>query len=122
VTKTELGDGSTRHAQGGIAGALAPADSPAAHARDTLAAGAGRGEAEAVRVLCQEGPDAIAGLIARGVDFDRAEDGSYALGLEGAHGRPRILHAGGDATGRAIEHALVAQVRARATAGRGPDV
>ncbi|MDN5688609.1 MAG: L-aspartate oxidase, partial [Brachybacterium sp.] len=113
VTKTELADGSTRHAQGGIAGALDPADSPAAHARDTLAAGAGLGEAEAVRVLCQEGPDAIADLVARGVDFDRAADGTCARGLEGAHGRPRILHAGGDATGRAIEDALVAAVRAR---------
>ena len=119
VTKTELADGSTRHAQGGIAGALDPADSPAAHTRDTLAAGAGLGEIEAVRVLCQEGPDAIADLIARGVDFDRAGDGTYARGLEGAHGRPRILHAGGDATGRAIEDALVAAVRAQA-AGESP--
>ncbi|GAA1486734.1 L-aspartate oxidase [Brachybacterium fresconis] len=114
VTKTELADGSTRHAQGGIAGALDPSDSPAAHARDTLAAGAGLGETEAVRVLCQGGPDAIADLIARGVDFDRAADGTYACGLEGAHGRPRILHAGGDATGRAIVDALVAAVRVQA--------
>ncbi|APX33849.1 L-aspartate oxidase [Brachybacterium sp. P6-10-X1] len=119
VTKTGLAEGSTRHAQGGIAGALEPADSPAAHARDTLAAGAGLGETEAVRVLCEEGPAAITDLIAHGVAFDRADDGSHALGLEGAHGRPRILHAGGDATGSAIENALVAAVRARAT-GESP--
>jgi len=115
VTKGELADGATRHAQGGIAGAVGPGDTPAAHAADTLAAGAGLGEPEAVRVLCEEGPERIAELIALGVDFDRtAGPGSpHALGLEGAHGRPRILHAGGDATGLAIETALVAAVRAR---------
>ncbi|WP_262425390.1 L-aspartate oxidase [Brachybacterium sp. Z12] len=117
VTKGALADGATRRAQGGIAGALDPADSPAAHARDTLAAGAGLGDPEAVRVLCEEGPAAIAGLIAHGVRFDRADDGSHALCLEGAHDRPRILHAGGDATGRAIDDALVQAVRERSQHG-----
>src|SRR5699024_617403 len=117
VTKGELAEGATCRAQGGIAGAVGPGDSPAAHARDTLAAGAGLGDAEAVRVLCTQGPAAIAELLARGVVFDRAEDGSCALGLEGAHDRPRILHAGGDATGRAIEDALIRAARARAAAG-----
>ncbi|WP_084148412.1 L-aspartate oxidase [Brachybacterium phenoliresistens] len=115
VTKGELADGATRLAQGGIAGAVGPGDTPAAHAADTLAAGAGLAEPEAVRVLCEEGPERIAELIALGVAFDRTDGpGSpHALGLEGAHGRPRILHAGGDATGLAIETALVAAVRAR---------
>ena len=115
VTKTELGEGSTRYAQGGIAGALDPADSAAAHARDTLGAGAGLCDEAAVRVLCEEGPTAIRRLIDLGVAFDRTggPDSSYAMCLEGAHSRPRILHAGGDATGRAIENALVAAVRER---------
>lgn len=117
VTKGALSEGATRRAQGGIAAAVDPADDPDAHARDTLAAGAGLGDAEAVRVLCTQGPAAIAELIAAGVDFDRAADGSFALGLEGAHGRPRILHAGGDATGRAIQDALVRATRARAADG-----
>ncbi|MGP9844936.1 FAD-binding protein [Brachybacterium sp. 107] len=141
VTKTALVEGSTRYAQGGIAGAIDPSDTPAEHAQDTLSAGAGLCDAEAVRVLCEEGPAAIADLIDRGVVFDRAHDldpageldpdpdpageldpypdpesaaarSLYALGLEGAHSRPRILHAGGDATGRAIEDALAGAVRA----------
>ncbi|MGO2605692.1 MAG: L-aspartate oxidase [Brachybacterium tyrofermentans] len=142
VTKAELAEGSTRYAQGGIAGAVDPSDTAAEHEQDTLAAGAGLCDAEAVRVLCDEGPATIADLIDRGVAFDRAGDlesaggldaagdlepadglGSgigagrspYALGLEGAHSRPRILHAGGDATGRAIEEVLVDAVRDRAT-------
>lgn len=120
VTKTELAEGSTRYAQGGIAGALDPADSAAAHARDTLGAGAGLCDEAAVRVLCEEGPTAIRRLIDLGVAFDRTggPDSSYAMCLEGAHSRPRILHAGGDATGRAIENALVAAVRERGIAVR----
>lgn len=130
VTKTELAEGSTRYAQGGIAGAVDPADTAAEHAQDTLSAGAGLCDADAVRVLCEEGPAAIADLIERGVAFDRAPDldpgdgadGSpYALGLEGAHSRPRILHAGGDATGRAIEEALVGAVREHAATGPGSE-
>src|SRR5699024_11322378 len=91
----DLAQGATRSAQGGIAAALGPADSPDQHARDTRAAGVGLCEDEAVRVLCGEGPEAIAELIDHGVRFDRAEGpgGAYALCLEGAHGRPRILHA-----------------------------
>lgn len=108
VMKADLAQGSTRSAQGGIAAALDPADSPAQHARDTRTAGVGLCEEEAVRVLCGEGPEAVAELIDRGVRFDRAEGpgSAYALCLEGAHGRPRILHAGGDATGHAIQQAL----------------
>lgn len=116
VTKADLAQGATRSAQGGIAAALGPADSPDQHARDTRAAGVGLCEDEAVRVLCGEGPEAIAELIDRGVRFDGAEGpgGAYALCLEGAHGRPRILHAGGDATGRAIQRALGAAAQQEA--------
>ncbi len=126
VSKGALRDGATACAQGGIAGAVGPGDSPDQHARDTLGAGAGLCEADAVRVLCEEGPAAIEALIAHGVRFDQrrgADPGRppYALGLEGAHGRPRILHAGGDATGREIQQALVRAVTqaARSTAGAG---
>src|SRR5699024_5602178 len=126
VTKGALTDGATACAQGGIAGAVGPGDSPAQHARDTLEAGAGLCEADAVRVLCEEGPAAIEALIAHGVAFDQrgvTEPGRspYALGLEGAHGRPRILHAGGDATGHEIQRTLVRAVTqaARSTGGAG---
>ena len=120
VTKAELADGSTRYAQGGIAVALDPADSPAGHARDTLAAGTGQCDERAVAVLCEQGPGAVLELIDRGVAFDRAggPGSPHALCLEGAHSRPRILHAGGDATGRAIEEALMAAVQERGIAVR----
>ncbi|WP_193106588.1 L-aspartate oxidase [Brachybacterium sp. FME24] len=115
VTKSELSEASTRYAQGGIAGAVDPDDHPADHAQDTLAAGAGLCDEDAVRVLCEEGPEAIRDLINHGVGFDRIAGpvSPYALCLEGAHSRPRILHAGGDATGRAIQQALVAALRER---------
>ncbi|WP_173924465.1 L-aspartate oxidase [Agromyces sp. Marseille-P2726] len=113
VTKTELVDGSTRHAQGGIAAALFPGDSVDRHLADTLAAGAGLCDPAAVRVLCEEGPARVRDLIRFGVAFDRGESG-LERGLEAAHSRARILHAGGDSTGAAIEAALVATVRNRA--------
>lgn len=119
LTKADLVAGATARAQGGIAAAVGPGDSPAAHARDTLAAGAGLGDPEAVQVLCEGGPSAITGLVARGVAFDRTGTGAVALGLEGAHDRPRILHAGGDATGAAIEDALVSAVRRAASDSAG---
>ncbi|MET4157624.1 L-aspartate oxidase [Agromyces sp. PvR057] len=113
VTKAELADGNTRHAQGGIAAALFPDDSAERHFADTLAAGAGLCDPEAVRVLCDEGPARVRDLIRFGVAFDHGDSG-LERGLEAAHSRARILHAGGDATGAAIEHALVATVRRRA--------
>lgn len=111
VTKGELVEANTRYAQGGIAGALSPADRTADHARDTLVAGAGLADPAAVDVLVTEGPDRIRDLIAAGVQFDRDADGTLRAGLEGAHSFPRILHAGGDATGAEIERALVEQIR-----------
>ncbi|WP_350349473.1 L-aspartate oxidase [Agromyces sp. G08B096] len=113
VTKADLAEGSTRYAQGGIAAALFPDDSVERHLRDTLEAGAGLGDPAAVRVLCDEGPARVRDLIRFGVEFDRGESG-LDRGLEAAHSRARIVHAGGDATGAAIEQALVATVRRRA--------
>jgi L-aspartate oxidase len=102
VTKESLGDSASAWAQGGIAVALGPGDSPRQHAADTMAAGAGLSDPEAVRILTNEGPDRIRELLAMGAVFDRGPDGSLRFGLEAAHTRPRIIHAGGDRTGAAI--------------------
>ncbi|MEU3105890.1 L-aspartate oxidase [Streptomyces griseoflavus] len=113
VTKARLDDGSTRWAQGGIAAALGEGDTPAQHLDDTLVAGAGLCDEEAVRILVTEGPDAVRRLIATGAHFDESTDGRLELTREGGHHRRRIAHAGGDATGAEISRALVEAVRAR---------
>ena len=77
-----------------------PDDSPEEHIHDTLVAGVGLCNVEAVRTLVNEGTDAVWDLIAIGADFDRGETGKISLTREGGHHRDRILHAGGDATGR----------------------
>lgn len=112
VTKDELEHANTRYAQGGIAGVMFDDDRAEDHIADTLTAGAGLADPEAVRVLVDEGPARIRELIELGVAFDRGADGDFVKGLEAAHSYPRILHAGGDATGTAIEVALVARLRA----------
>ncbi|MEV0892072.1 L-aspartate oxidase [Promicromonospora sp. NPDC050262] len=112
VTKGELSSGSTVWAQGGIAAALDPSDSPEAHLADTLAAGGGLSDPEAVQVLVTEGPARVRELVARGAVFDKAADGDIALTREGGHHADRIAHAGGDATGAEISRALVAQIEA----------
>ncbi|CAO5190068.1 L-aspartate oxidase [Frankia sp. AiPs1] len=112
VTKAHLDAGSTRWAQGGIAAALAAEDSPADHLADTLVAGVGLCDAQAARVLVDEGPARVRELAELGARFDRAADGSFALTREGGHLRNRIIHAGGDATGLEVERALIAAVRA----------
>lgn len=111
VTKARVDEGSTKWAQGGIAAALGPGDSPAQHEKDTLVAGAGLCDPEAVKVLVSEGPAAIKRLIARGAVFDKESSGEIALTREGGHLRNRILHAGGDATGAEVSRALLAAVR-----------
>lgn len=111
LTKGVIGESNTLYAQGGVAAALSADDSPAAHLADTLAAGAGACDADAARVLCSEGPDSIRRLIALGIEFDRDGD-ALARGREAAHSVPRVLHAGGDTTGRAIVATLVGAVRA----------
>ena len=112
MTKDVLEHANTRYAQGGIAGVMFDDDRAEDHIRDTLTAGAGLSDPEAVRVLVDEGPARIRELIALGVAFDRGADGAFVKGLEAAHSYPRILHSGGDATGTAIEKALVARLRA----------
>jgi L-aspartate oxidase len=116
VTKDVLASGSTQWAQGGIAAALSPEDSPEDHLKDTLVAGAGLSDPAAVRVLVTEGPDAVRELIELGAVFDTGAGGDLSLTREGGHHRNRIAHAGGDATGAEIERALVAAVK------RAPDI
>ena len=115
VTKARLDDGSTRWAQGGIAAALGEGDTPQQHLDDTLVAGAGLCDEEAVRLLVTEGPDAVRRLIDTGAHFDTDPDsGAIELTREGGHHRRRIAHAGGDATGAEISRALVEAVREKA--------
>lgn len=105
LTKGSIDDCNTRWAQGGIAAAVGPLDSPEQHLADTIAAGAGLVNEEAARVLCFEAPARIRDLVNYGVSFDSL-DGEVALGREAAHSRSRVLHAGGDRTGAEIETAL----------------
>jgi L-aspartate oxidase len=112
VTKETLADSASAWAQGGIAVALGPGDSPRRHAADTLAASDGLADPEAVRVLTEEGPDRIRELLASGALFDTGSDGELRFGLEAAHTHPRILHAGGDRTGAALVKHLTRVVHA----------
>lgn len=112
VTKGELSSGSTVWAQGGIAAALDPEDTPEEHLEDTLIAGAGLCSEEAVRVLVTEGPHSVRKLVRRGAQFDTGPDGGITLTREGGHHRDRIAHAGGDATGAEISRALIEQLDA----------
>ena len=113
ITKSKFGaGGSSPWAQGGIAAAMASGDSPSLHAQDTLDAGAGLCDPEAVEVLTEEGPRRVRRLIALGAQFDRGQKGQLLMGREGAHGRRRILHAGGDQTGAEMVRALKAAVAA----------
>ncbi len=111
VTKGALGDSASAWAQGGIAVALGPGDSPRQHAADTLAAGDGLSDPEAVRILTNEGPDRVRELLALGAVFDRGPNGKLRFDLEAAHTRPRIIHSGGDRTGAALIGCLTEVVR-----------
>jgi len=113
IAKRELGDAATAYAQGGIAAVWQAPDSFDAHIDDTMQAGAGLNDAEAVEICVRNGPEQIRRLIDLGVSFTRREEvpGGYDLGREGGHSRRRVLHAG-DVTGRALHDALLAQVRA----------
>ena len=110
VTKAEVNEGSTRWAQGGIAAAMADDDSPEEHLHDTLVAGVGLCDEEAVRILVTRGPAAVRELIELGAQFDTDASGQISLTREGGHLRDRIAHAGGDATGAEVSRALVAAV------------
>jgi L-aspartate oxidase len=116
LTKAELDEGCSRYAQGGIAAAVGPEDSPELHFADTVAAGRGLCDERAVRILVEEAPQRVRELVEWGVGFD-TQDGLLMVGREAAHSRARILHARGDGTGLAIETALIDRLR-----GRGVDV
>ena len=116
LTKGELAHSATRYAQGGVAAALDGRldDSPELHLSDTIAAGAGLCDPDAVRVLVTEGPDRVRELIAMGAVFDQTGDGEaagLALAREGGHSAARVLHAGGDATGAEVQRALEEAIR-----------
>ena len=141
-TKGQLGESNTRYAQGGLAAALGADDNPVLHLQDTIAAGAGLCDEEAVRILVENAPTAVKWLIQHGVQFDHAQPDSdtnatsetcetsatsatsatnsthatpdgLLLGREAAHSRWRVIHAGGDATGAEIERALTASLQKR---------
>ena len=107
-------DCSSAWAQGGMAAALADGDEPALHAADTIAAGAGLCDREAVEILAREGPRAVGALAALGAPFDRDADGGFRLSLEAAHSRARVARVGGDGAGAAITVAAARAVKAAA--------
>jgi L-aspartate oxidase len=111
VTKSDLGVSTTDWAQGGIAAALnAEDDSIELHFEDTLAAGGGLCDFDATRILVGDGPDAIRALVGRGAVLDKDERGELARTREGGHSVPRVVHAGGMATGAEVIRALVAAI------------
>ena len=112
LTKGPLEQSTTRWAQGGVAAVISgDPDSTDLHLADTLAAGAGLCDVDAVRVMVEEGPLRVGELIALGAVFDRDPEGRLELAREGGHSLPRVVHAGGSATGAEIERALVDAVR-----------
>ncbi len=112
LTKGSIDDCNTKYAQGGIAAAIGKDDSPELHFKDTIAAGDGLCDERAVRILVDEAAECIADLIRFGVPFDTL-NGQITLTREAAHSMPRVVHAGGDATGEHIEVTLSRQVRSR---------
>jgi L-aspartate oxidase len=117
LTKAELSQSATRWAQGGVAAVLGgDEDSTDLHLADTLAAGAGLCDTDAVRTLVDEGPSRVEELIAMGAVFDRRPGGALELAREGGHSTARVVHAGGAATGAEVERALVGATRASAAA------
>ncbi len=108
VSRKPLNESASFRAQGGLAAVIAPDDSPARHAEDTLNAGRGLCDPAVVEALVAEAPAAVDSLVRRGVEFDRGPNGELALGLEGGHMARRIVHAGGSETGRALTSRLAA--------------
>ncbi|TIS62662.1 L-aspartate oxidase [Mesorhizobium sp.] len=116
LSRTPLGaDASSTWAQGGLAASLGDDDDPELHLADTLAAGDGLCDADAARRVAYAAPAAIEDLARLGVRFDRTPEGALRLGLEAAHSRRRIVHAGGDGSGREVMRGLVAAVRSTPT-------
>ncbi|MCG6189013.1 L-aspartate oxidase [Maribellus maritimus] len=110
VTKSQLDTSNSYYAQGGIAAAITDDDSPEQHLRDTSDAGRGLCDIDAVEVLVNEGKERVLDLISLGMAFDKKE-GNYVLGLEGGHRKRRILHAGGDATGKELTCFMLQKVK-----------
>jgi L-aspartate oxidase len=110
LSRTVLSESASFRAQGGLAAALEPGDSPEQHAADTIAAGRGLCRPSAVEVLTEGAPAAVRKLLALGVNFDRDPDGSLQLGLEGGHTRRRVVHSRGSESGREITARLAALV------------
>lgn len=112
LTKSQLGESNTNYAQGGMAAAIGPDDSPELHLADTIAAGDGLTDVESTRGLVERGASAVRWLLMQGARFD-LDGNTLQLGNEAAHSQRRILHAGGDATGAEIQRALMARIRQR---------
>lgn len=113
ITKSKLGESNSRYAQGGIVAVLKEneKDSISLHVSDTIKAGAGLSNFNVTKFISQNSDHVIKDLLELGVEFDKKDDDNFYLTLEAAHSINRILHSGGDATGRGIENALVKKVR-----------
>ena len=116
VSPTPIGTAaSSAWAQGGLAAALDPSDTPEAHARDTMIAGAGLVDETVAHLIASEGAARVMDLLELGVPFDRTPDGALALSLEAAHSRPRVARVAGDLAGKAIMDALTAAAKQTAS-------
>lgn len=111
ITKSGWDESNSMRAQGGIAAAISKEDHWTGHLLDTMVAGVYHNDEQAAKLLVRQGPSLVRKLIEFGVPFDRDDQGRLQMGMEGAHGARRILHAGGDATGCAIMKALATRVR-----------
>lgn len=112
ISNRSIEDSNSYMAQGGMAAVMTEEDSPSLHFQDTIEAGRGLCDLEAVKILTEEAPERIRELMDLGMLFDTEKEGRLALGLEGGHHRKRILHAGGDATGRFVTSFMIDQVKA----------
>jgi len=110
ITKSQLDISNSYYAQGGIAVVTATDDSFESHIADTLEAGRGLCDLDAVEILVAEGQSCVKEIIRLGMQFDK-EEGEYILGLEGGHSHRRILHAGGDATGKGLTSFMLKMVQ-----------
>ncbi|MEO0649160.1 MAG: L-aspartate oxidase [Planctomycetota bacterium] len=110
VSKCDLTESNTRYAQGGVAAVMEAPDTPQAHLEDTCAVGCGLSIPRVVEAVVEGGPAAIERLVGWGARLDAHEDGRLQLSREGGHSHPRVLHAGGDATGRELQRAISLRV------------
>lgn len=111
ITKSKKENSNSSRAQGGVAAAISRNDHWSNHFSDTMVAGNFHNDEEAVETLVQKGPELLRALIEKGMAFDRDAKGQLVLGQEGAHGMRRILHAGGDATGKALVDFMLDRLR-----------